>query len=574
MRALATLILFASALLPAPKARADTITLRNGNILRGRILSQDERGVKIEVAHGTIFIPITSIRTVERTRSRVELLVDAEKARKRGDTQTALSLLKRAARDPALAGRAKKAMVEIRLGRAARYIREGRVEWARRDLAELEHLAPSSPALLRAEAEFMRLKTTVDAGLDAAPDLLSENRTQEAVIALTTAATAYPSRRGRIYMEVARALCSLASSHLGNEPEKAAETFDRALSFNPAVFQNISADWARARRALAAKADAETAVTILTETLEADPVDRETRLALGAALERTGRPEDAISHYAALCPHDPPPPMASPGQWRAAAVKAAAKIHDPPPPRSSSETKGKSLTTDHFLVLFRCRDSFARDLGTSAEFHLARIGSILRPVARWPAFWTEKARLIVLSDRAAYRKSNPAAEWSDAHMYALTRDGKLVEHGVRLVAGPATSSGPIIPHEIGHLLFHALVDHGRGVPIWIHEGFALVAEPALRKPFMRRLAREAIEGEENIPFDRFLELSRYPEEDLDLFYAQAYAVTDFLVAQGRFREFLTTARRGRQDAPGQAKSLGFTDPARFEGAWREWMMGR
>ena len=363
---------------------------------------------------------------------------------------------------------------------------------------------------------------------------------------------------------------------LGNQkdPASASEIYDRALSYNPAIFRVISKNWARSRRALARKAEPGEAVRILEETLEADPGDVETRFALGGALETAGKPDDAVPHYAAASRHAPPPAPATLAQLRDAAKAAISADRNPPLLGKPGTAEDKVLATDHFVVLYKCDDWFARDLADAAEFHLLRMGRTLSAIIRWESAWTEKARLVVLDDMASYRRTNPGKEWSEAHMYAVSKEGELVEHGVKLVASQTAASGPVIPHEIGHLLFHALLNYMRGVPMWIHEGFALAAEPGLRKAFMRRLAQEAIEGEEATPFSVLLEISSYPEKRLDLFYALSFAVTEFVLARGKLRDLVRTARRGPQDADGQAKALGFPDAESFEEAWRRWMRGK
>ncbi|MHC4599560.1 MAG: hypothetical protein ACYS47_11190, partial [Planctomycetota bacterium] len=244
-RVLPVLFLLAALLNPGA-LRADTVTLRNGNVIDGRILRETEAGVEVEVAHGTVFLPRSSIASIRRTRSRQELLAKARRARERGETERALALLREAASDPALERRANIERLEILTARFHRRIEAGRIEWAEQDLETLRGLGAGSPLLPDGKKALARLRERVDAGLEAA----SEGH-EKAATALTAACNAYPSRRRELFPRAAEALVSLSEQVARTDPAAASKIHDRALSYHPVVYWPLRKAWASARRARA-----------------------------------------------------------------------------------------------------------------------------------------------------------------------------------------------------------------------------------------------------------------------------------------------------------------------------------
>ncbi|MHC4599561.1 MAG: tetratricopeptide repeat protein, partial [Planctomycetota bacterium] len=325
--------------------------------------------------------------------------------------------------------------------------------------------------------------------------------------------------------------------------------------------------------ARARESDPAEAVRILEGSLEADPLDAKSRFALGRALERAGKAEEALLHYAALAGKAPVKGTAALSALREEAEKAQTGEVDLPSPEPSGATKDQGLQFPHFLVVHKSSVDFARALGRAAEVHLRRLGGALPLEMDWESLWQDRARLVVSPDRAAHRVLSPGGEWSEAHMYAITKEGGFVEHGVRLLASHTVLTGPILPHEIGHLLLYALTGYEKKVPLWLHEGFALRSEPPLRKPFMRRLVREAVEGGESHPFERFLDHARYPEKGVDIFYAQAFCVTEFLAERGRLIGVIASFRRGPRSPAVQARLAGYRDVDEFETMWIRYVKG-
>ncbi len=101
-----------------------------------------------------------------------------------------------------------------------------------------------------------------------------------------------------------------------------------------------------------------------------------------------------------------------------------------------------------------------------------------------------------------------------------------------------------LPHEVSHAVVATFL-HG-AVPRWADEGMALLAEHERERHRHQLRAAQILTAGTLIPLHEMLAVERYPSdrEKLVLFYAQAFAMTEFLVSRGgkqTFAAFLRTA---------------------------------
>ncbi|MHC5079809.1 MAG: hypothetical protein ACYTHN_12365 [Planctomycetota bacterium] len=573
LHALPALLLLPGLLLSP--ARGDTITLRNGNVLEGTILRETPDGIELQVESGTLFLPRSSIRAIHRTRPPKNLLASVKKALAGGEEEKALALLKEAARYPTLASSVQALRRETLDRRFDRFLREGRIEWARRALEDLRETPAPPEDVNRKSAQLAQAARAVDDALNAAPRFRAQGRFPEAVKSLEAALAAYPSRSRSLARVAAETLKDYAESTARTRLADAAPLLDRALLYDPALFLEIStlwaASWESAARGLLSKdASLPEALRILEKTRNAWPGNRKIRFTLALALEAQGEKDRALLHFSALAGPAPPSGARTPPALKKAAAKAVEGWAGPALPGRTRRTSESRIATSHFLIAYRCADDFARALGEAAEFHYLRIGEALGEGISLEQAWSLPARLILQDEFPKAGPSPSESDGSPAHMFVTTREGRLTEHGIRLRTTPRALIGPILPHEIGHLVFHALCGYRRGIPLWLHEGFALWCEPTVRKPCMKRMVREACLGGEVLPFPSFLEVSAYPGRKRDLFYGQSFSVAAFLLARLTPRKFIEISRRGFRDAPAQALAFGFRGVEDFQNQWQGW----
>jgi tetratricopeptide (TPR) repeat protein len=554
---------------------ADTVHLKNGNSLHGKIVREDEKGVEIRLEHGTVFLRWSSVRSVERTRPPAELLKAARRALERGNEEEALEFLRRAGRHPSLAGRARDEAWTLLAARFDRHFEGGRLALARRTVDALRRSgAPASIAANRASV-LDAASRRIEASLAAVPDFRAEGRHDEIREALEAGFLAFPARRQELGRDLAATLVLLGERAFATDPAEASEFYDRALLYNPRAFSDLADHWAASRRARSAKlldagrhADA---VRLLRETVDAHPLHRKALYALGEAHRKGGDPAEAFAAFAALAgeTRDYEPTLLA--RVRVDARRVADAWSGTPLPGPVVSKKPLEKWTEHFIVVHRCEAAFARALGGAAEYHLRRIWRALGGGKDLEAHWLRPARLVVFEDPDAYRRVHPLSEASMAHMYLSVKGGELADHGVRMMQTSPVRTGPVLPHEIGHLVFHALTRYRPNLPLWMHEGFALWCEPATRKPYMRLHARFGVLAGESFPLAGFLTATAYPAERIDLYYCQAFSLIEFLEARGSLRRLVESASRPVGDAEALAGSLGFRDVKELAERWKVWV---
>ena len=133
-----------------------------------------------------------------------------------------------------------------------------------------------------------------------------------------------------------------------------------------------------------------------------------------------------------------------------------------------------------------------------------------------------------------------------------------------------------LPHELTHLLITEMT-RGSGPPLAIDEGVALQAEPAARR-LMYRLRLDAA-----VPAPTALLAAEQPPPDVEVFYAEAGALTGWLLDELGTRSAETAGR-----APGPAlldafragvqedwwRTFDLPSETAMMTAWRDWHAAR
>jgi hypothetical protein len=304
--------------------------------------------------------------------------------------------------------------------------------------------------------------------------------------------------------------------------------------------------------------------------VDAHPLDRKALFALGEALEKQGERAEAFEIFAPLAGETRVYDPALLAPLRESARSASESWSGTPVPGPASKSSREEWT-EHFIVTHRCSPQFARALGSAAEHHLRRIWGALGSKVDLETIWERPARLIVFEDPEAYRRVHPLSEWSMAHMYLSVKGGKLADHGVRMLQTSPVRAGPVLPHEIGHLVFHGLTGLRTDIPLWMHEGFALWCEPVTRKPHMRLHAGYGVLAGETFPLASFLVGHAYPKAKVDLFYCQAFSLFEFLVERRSILDLVETASHRIEGPEPLAIALGFRNVKDFEEQWKAWV---
>jgi len=205
----------------------------------------------------------------------------------------------------------------------------------------------------------------------------------------------------------------------------------------------------------------------------------------------------------------------------------------------TSEDKWNNQKSTHFIIYYKdvpsdfvdkvidkaedCYNNIVNDLGfTRYNFWL----------------WDERAKIYIYNDSEEYKAATNQPNWSSGCV--SVRD-KIIKT-YPLAAGFFDS---LLPHELGHIIFREFVGFdNKNIPLWLDEGVAVYHEMTKRyaaKGYMRK----AVKDNKFIPLDKLAGVNvalMNDRKEVEAFYFEAVAITDFLISQFGSSSFLSFCR--------------------------------
>ena len=225
---------------------------------------------------------------------------------------------------------------------------------------------------------------------------------------------------------------------------------------------------------------------------------------------------------------------------------------------------GKETATLHFLVKTYTSDR-GRQVGELTETLYNRI---MQDTGLYSYQPPGLYNIVLYADRNEFIKKTDQPDWSA---------GVTVGNSIYVFDGPQL--GPVLAHEMCHLIFHEYMRSPRIEFRWLNEGLAVYEETqemtaeGLRSDW-RAQWRGALH-DRAIPFDQMTTLVPATERarDVDLWYQQVGDIVRFIVERGGrngFSQFLGAIRDGR--TADDAMRIGFpgvwSKMSDLEAAWK------
>jgi hypothetical protein len=131
----------------------------------------------------------------------------------------------------------------------------------------------------------------------------------------------------------------------------------------------------------------------------------------------------------------------------------------------------------------------------------------------------------------------------------------------------------VLPHEITHaVMIGHFVDQ---LPTWADEGMAGIAQRrADFDDFHKLIGRYEHKGK-LFSLQTLMEMEGYPDDDVDLFYAQSALLVEFLIKEKEPKVFVSLLREAKKDgwAPALKQLYGFTSFEDLEKRWKNFVFG-
>lgn len=204
----------------------------------------------------------------------------------------------------------------------------------------------------------------------------------------------------------------------------------------------------------------------------------------------------------------------------------------------------KELKGDHFIVLHRTQDDFAKEVLRRSEEYYRRIADDLG-YPRYSNFWQweNRVRIFIHADKDAFRKASGEPEWSEG----------MADYTRKQILTYAWSQGftdELLPHEIAHLIFRDFVGFKGEVPLWLDEGVAQCSEPK-KRALARHYGRQLVLQQKMFPFHDLTrrDIRQDPDaQSVQFFYMQSLSVVEFMLRRygsAAFTEFCRQLRDGK-----------------------------
>lgn len=192
----------------------------------------------------------------------------------------------------------------------------------------------------------------------------------------------------------------------------------------------------------------------------------------------------------------------------------------------------KEVKSRHFIVYYKNTPAdFAEEVIESAEGYYDQITGDLgfRRSKGWS--FDDRARIYIFDDQQDYVLSSRQSHWSAGAAYYNQRT-------IKTYPSETGFFDSLLPHELGHIIFHEFIGVKTRIPTWFSEGIAMYQERAKRWGSHQKV-RQAIADGTFMPLE-VLHRKRLTHdssrEEVELYYAQAASIVYFLIEeQGDFR---------------------------------------
>jgi len=573
--------LVASALvLSAAAASADIVYLTNGGQIRGRVISRGDGAVVVEVPRGVVRLRGEEVLRIEPEGEAERLLAEAVELSRGSRAAEGLALLERAAEAGASEAQLRAAKLKVLRAEAARLEGLLRLAEAHAVFARARELAPEdaelAASLERVSKKLAELRATVESARDSA----RRGEHAEAVALFEKALRIAPESRTVVGGEFADSCEALGDRALEQRDSSAASWYRRALELDPARAEALRERYVYARLLPVLeqlrRGELDAARKALDEIVELAPADAQARYVYGKLLEAKGDRAGAARQYRAAGAAPSRAGESGDGDLQALRAAAEARLREVRDEALSKKRlreerakvepgPARRLEGRHFVVHHR-NGPLAQEVLQTAEHQVERILAALGEAGR--VLWKEPCPIYLLPDEESFLAATGQPAWSGGLSHTESVGGRLERQYLTVYqTSPRLLTGTV-PHEVAHLVFSALTKYAPGVPLALHEGFAVLQEPEFGARHERGLLIWKRLAGELIPLATLLEM-RDPGDDPALFYAESASLVSFLVELKGLAAFLAFARdlAGRDAAAALRERFGIEGVEALERAY-------
>ena len=219
----------------------------------------------------------------------------------------------------------------------------------------------------------------------------------------------------------------------------------------------------------------------------------------------------------------------------------------------------------HFIIYYRKEvpEDYIEQVATKIEEYYTSISANLGFNVYEFWLWEKRAKIYIFKDAAEYQKESEQPGWS----------GGAVSLRHKIIKAYPWNEGffdKLLPHEIGHLMFHEFVGFKNNIPLWLDEGVAISQEKSDIKNYSVMMKGLRV----SLPFNKLHNISTKTLVVPEIFYVQSASIVDYLLTQfgkDAFFKFCNSLKNGQTVEEAISSSYHFRDLKQFNEAWLEYL---
>ncbi|MBF0521665.1 MAG: hypothetical protein HQL24_01265 [Candidatus Omnitrophica bacterium] len=213
---------------------------------------------------------------------------------------------------------------------------------------------------------------------------------------------------------------------------------------------------------------------------------------------------------------------------------------------AAEPSKWKEDKQEHFIIYYKnAPEDFIREVEKASEEYYQEICENLgfHRYKGWT--WDERAKIYIYDDDEDYKKESSNIPWAHGVAFA---EQKII----RTFPSASGFFDSVLPHEMGHIILREFIGHEAKVPLWFEEGVAMYQEKAKRWG-AHKIVQKAIADKSFVPLKDLtsfaLNHNASNEAFINLFYAEAASVVNYLINELGYQRFVRFCRELKEGQP-------------------------
>lgn len=225
--------------------------------------------------------------------------------------------------------------------------------------------------------------------------------------------------------------------------------------------------------------------------------------------------------------------------------------------------------TEHFKVQ-HYNKALGEEVGRVLEAHRARIARLTGLRKKW----SDKAIVFLHRSQEEYTKTTGQPAWTGGVSRFQHRGGTIEKMQIHTWQGSPRLFKSVLPHEVAHLVVNTHLRSYGSLPRAIHEGLAVFMEPSFRHAYYINFLRARLKSKQFIPLRELLVMQDYPR-DQEFFYAEGFALIAYLAQLKGINKMLDLIHQSgsaKDIGPRILRLSGSRSLEALEKSWKKWIM--